>query len=85
MFVALDVTTGDGYMDVAKKAAKVLGLVGEEQDVRLFRPRGALIPVSEEWTVGDHKKRAHVGADFVQLGVAFFGMRDSSVKVLFSA
>lgn len=71
MFVAVDVKREDGYMEVAKKAASVVGLVGPDEDLRLFRSRGAMIPVNKDWTVGEHKKKAHLGADFVQLGVAY--------------
>ena len=46
----------------------------------MFRSRGALIPMSKDWTIGEHKKGAHLGADFVQLGVAYFGSGFREVK-----
>ena len=72
VFVTVNVKSNDGYLSIAKKAADVLGLVGPESNLRLFRSRGALIPISEEWTLHQHKRVAHIGADCVQLGVAFF-------------
>ena len=55
MFVALDVKKEDGYMEVAKKAASVVGLVDPDEDLCLFRSRGAMIPMTIDWTVGEHK------------------------------
>ena len=71
LFVTLDVLKTDGYnMTVAKKASEVLGIEGNEKDLRLFRTRGALLPVTEDWTVAKHKRKIRVGPDLIQLGVA---------------
>ena len=73
MFVAVDVLKDDGYRDVAEKAAEVLDIEGDVADLRLFRPRGAMIPVNDEWTIASHKRKIHLGPEFVQLGVALLG------------
>ena len=73
IFVTLDVHKDEGYSDVAKKAAEVLSIEGDVTDLRLFRSRGAMIPFSDEWTVASHKRKIHLGPDFVQLGVGLLG------------
>lgn len=70
VFVCCELKHDDGYDDVVKKASETLCLsnVGH---LRLFKLRGALLPKTDEWSIGAFKRSLHYSSEAVQLGLGY--------------
>ena len=68
VYVSVEVRYSDDYDVVVKKAAETLK-IDNTPNLRLLKPRGALLPRSGDWCIGVYKRSLHSARDAVQLGI----------------